>query len=208
MKAPYIIILAVNSLILHVVHDEGLSQQTCTPPTTRTWISVEDARKRIDTLWFGVDTSATRCEDRHLCEMDTPKPPPGVCFSFPRFDLFEDDCLWGGTKQDYRYFMYPAQIDTHLVMFGYCVDSTYYPFTFRWSKINIASISDSTVIRDYITGSFYKVRMDMTDSLIVTSTAINILFDYKIWRSCYKCYFVFQRDTKQLCNSTKLPKPL
>ncbi len=152
------------------ISPEAYAQSTCTPPTTRVWIIVQDAKGSIDTVWLGFDSSATRCDDPDLCDKDLPSPPPpGVHFFFPRF---WSDCYTGGNVQDYRPFINSSQIDTFQLFFGLSLDSTFYPLTLRWSKQSIHQFCDSAIVSD-IFGFFFKIDLTLTDSLRITNPFIS-----------------------------------
>lgn len=146
--------------------------QQCRLPQTRAWIAVTNAVGYMDTLWFGFDSTATCGEDPALCELHVVEPC-GLPSNF--FCVFWSSPCGPGPgsivllRYDFRAYVHPAKIDTHRIRFQ--PGDSGYPLTFRWSREAVTAICDSAVLR-YWSGVFYRQRMDLSDSLVMTDESV------------------------------------
>lgn len=145
----------------------------CSAPNLKTWLSVTDANGICDTVWFGVEATATRAIDPWLCEVEYPPPPPVGVFDV-RFNGFGIFPFGQGLKQDYRRLSQDALRDTHLVKFQASEPSQGYPITLRWSPSEITAIWDSVVLTDlFWNGWLFWVNMSHQDSFVIQNPGIN-----------------------------------
>ena len=145
----------------------------CSVPVLRTWLSITDANGVSDTVWFGVDGTATRSIDPWLCEIEYPPPPPVGVFDvrFVGWTIFP---FGQGLKQDYRGLSQGALRDTHIVKFQPSEPSPGYPVTLRWAPSQIAAIWDSVIMTDiFWNGWLFWVNMTHQDSLVIQNSALN-----------------------------------
>jgi hypothetical protein len=125
-----------------------------------------------DTLFFGLDLTATDGLDIQLNEFDLPPPPPGNAFDV-RFWLPP----FSGALSSWRDYRAPGDPPAfpfngnkqHVIKF----QSTDYPFTFSWSLP--PAIDPSSTIKDPFGGVIINASFSGTDSVIVNNAAITQL---------------------------------
>ena len=168
--------LAVVSLLIGT-----LEAQTCTTPRHRAKLIVSDTGGGLDTLWFGVDDSATVGIDVRLCETEYPPFPPADVFHArwlnpPGREGIEPPAGLGqGVIQDYRRYVSRTQVDTHRVKLQ-PNEPPGYPVKFTWLRTEVVAICDSCVLVDELGGVIVpRIPMTTNDSLIVNQPAIQSL---------------------------------
>jgi hypothetical protein len=173
-----VVVCLASALIVVSVLWSVAEAQTCTPPTRRAMLIVNDNGTDRDTLWFGHDATATRGIDPSLCEIEFPPPPPLGVFDArfvngPGEEGLEPPAGMGqGSDQDYR--SSAVSIDTLRAKFQPGAGG--YPMTFTWTTASITAIFDSCWLMDEFGGIIVKARMHVVSQLVVASPAITSLF--------------------------------
>lgn len=169
-------ILLFASILVLTMFLEGAAsaQPTCAPPLTRAWLRVSDNGGANDTLWFGFDSTATCGVDSHLCEYSSLLCDHSGLFCA----LWRPQCTSGALpvlgEYDYRPFRFTGQVDTFKIAFQ--PSDAGFPMQFQWNRNDILAMCDSVVLVDGFGGLFYRVRMDLSDSLVVANPAFSSLY--------------------------------
>jgi hypothetical protein len=155
----------------------------CTHPSTRIWILFQGGGDCNDTLWFGATWGwpsghlATYGLDTALCEYEiAPIPPAGVCdarfVNKPGREGWDTpEGLGMGFQYDYRSF--DLLQDTFRLQFQPGIAG--YPVTFRWDPELVINSGDTVIIQEEFGGILFRVRMWISDHLVVTNPAITSL---------------------------------
>ena len=150
-----------------LIHTWGPHGVTCAPPSTRTWLFLSENGAGSDTLWFGFAPNATCLVDTQLCEyLSIPCDPPGF-FCTQWLPVCWHSYWETMGNNDYRASRGLGAIDTFLVSFQ--TQEPEAPVLVKWSRAAVSSLCDSAVLRDAFGGTFCYARMDLADSLLVSS---------------------------------------
>lgn len=174
---------AAAALLLGLLLFPAPASALCTHPPGRTWILFQGGGDCNDTLWFGNDRGVgtsglgTYGLDTALCEYEiAPIPPQGVCdarfVNKPGREGWDTPQGLGmGFQYDYRSFALLQ--DTFRLRFQPGIAG--YPVTFRWDPALVLTSGDTVIIQDEFGGLFFKVRMWISDHLLVTNPAFTSL---------------------------------
>lgn len=173
-----LVVIATASLAVNV---SETCRAQCGHPVNRTWLHLQNREGFASVLWFGFAPTASYGIDPHLCEFDLPPIPPTCPWWNPAFRNIPGREGWNppqglgyGTWYDYRQHVSTAQVDTHRVFFG-SADSlcnSGHPTVIRWSRGSLGVMCDSALMIDDFGGVIHRIRMDMTDSIVVTHSFI------------------------------------
>ncbi|MFI5253533.1 MAG: FlgD immunoglobulin-like domain containing protein [Bacteroidota bacterium] len=136
-------------------------------------LSVAETGPQRDTVRFGVNARATYGIDPSLNEFELPPPQFGE-FDARFIDLESRPGLLGeGVRVNIYPFHNYQQVDTFRIQFQPGFGT--YPMKISWPKNRLRFVTDSTVIKDELTGSYVNARMDLVDSVVVTRSFITTL---------------------------------
>jgi hypothetical protein len=143
-------------------------------------LSVRESGFARDTVYFGVNPSATYGIDPSLGEYELPPATPGF-FDVRFVDIPSRPAMLGeGVRLNLLPFRTYTQVDSFKLTFQPGNGS--YPFTISWPRDFVKEICDSMLIIDEFNGFAVRVRMDNASSVQVTNTSISSLVIIK-WGS-------------------------
>jgi len=142
-------------------------------------LRIEQSSIYYDTLWFGLDPTATYCIDPHLGEFELPPQPPQGVFDI-RWKSNRSGqggaCFGEGLRRDYRFLDSSAQLDTFLVSFSRSSDAPSL-VTLTWPREHIqAHFWGQVYLRDMFGGILVNVDMKQDSTLALTNPALVRLY--------------------------------
>lgn len=143
-------------------------------------LAVRETGQARDTVYFGVNPSASYGIDPSLGEYELPPSTPGF-FDVRFVDIPSRPGLLGeGVRTNVLPFTRYEQVDTFKITFQPGMGT--YPIDISWPQNFIRQICDSMLMIDEFNGFAVKVRMDQLSSVRVSNTSISSLMIIK-WGS-------------------------
>jgi len=136
-------------------------------------IAVAETGPERDTIYMGIDQTATFGVDPSLGEYELPPP------AFGDFDVrfinipTRPGLIGQGLRLDYEPFTSYTQVDTFQIAFQPGIGS--YPMRVSWTAAAVRQRCDSMVIMDSFGGNTVRARMDSDSVVVVANTQINTL---------------------------------
>ncbi len=161
-------------LPLAIILSVGCISSVAAQPLTPVRLIATTGAGYVDTIFFGLDPSATPCIDPDLGEYELPPLPPTNVFDMRFIDprVESSECFGLGTPVDLRPSWTPATIDTFRVRVQ--PGDNGYPVTFTWHGIRTAFPCRMT-LRDPFGGSLFNLNMRVDSTLVLNSPSMEFL---------------------------------